>query len=124
LATFNYATVVLEHAVRRYQVLSLEEAVRLMTDVQAQLYGLRDRGRLSSGWYADLVVFDPDLVGSRDVAMRYDLPGGAGRLYAEANGIEHVVVNGGPVVRYGELTGHLHGQLLRSGRDTYTATLD
>jgi N-acyl-D-aspartate/D-glutamate deacylase len=124
LATFNYATVLLEHAVRRFQLLSLEEAIHLITDVQAQLYGLRDRGRVSSGWYADLVVFNADLVGSRDVAMRYDLPGGAGRLYAAANGIDHVVVNGGTVVRDGELTGRLHGHLLRSGRDTYTATLD
>lgn len=124
LATFNYATVLLEHAVRRHRVLSLEEAVHLMTDVQAQLYGLRHRGRVSNGWYADLVVFNADVVGSQDVAMRYDLPGGAGRLYAGANGIEHVVVNGATVVRHGELTGRLEGRLLRSGRDTVTASLD
>jgi N-acyl-D-aspartate/D-glutamate deacylase len=123
LATFNYTTVLLEHAVRRHQVLSLEEAVHLMTDVQAQLYGLRERGRVAVGWYADLVVLDPDLVGSQEVAMRYDLPGGAGRLYAAANGIEHVIVNGTPVVRNAELTGQLHGRLLRSGRDTATASL-
>jgi N-acyl-D-aspartate/D-glutamate deacylase len=124
LATFNYTTVVLEHAVRRHQVLSLEEAVHLMTDVQAQLYGLRERGRISVGWYADLVVLDPTLVGSQEVAMRYDLPGGAGRLYAAANGVEHVVVNGASVVRNGELTGQLHGRLLRSGRDTHTSSFD
>jgi N-acyl-D-aspartate/D-glutamate deacylase len=124
LATFNYATVLLEHAVRRHQVLPLEEAVHLMTDVQAQLYGLRERGRLSVGWYADLVVLDPASVGSQDVAMRYDLPGGAGRLYAGANGIAHVVVNGCPVVSNGTLTGQLHGRLLRSGRDTTTASME
>lgn len=124
LATFNYATVLLEHAVRRHQVLSLEEAVHLMTDVQAQLYGLHERGRLSQGWFADVVVFDPDLVGSQEVAMRYDLPGGAGRLYAAANGIDHVLVNGALVVKDGELTGRREGRLLRSGRDTVTASLD
>jgi N-acyl-D-aspartate/D-glutamate deacylase len=124
LATFNYATVLLEHAVRRHRVLPLEEAVHLMTDVQAQLYGLRERGRLSVGWYADLVVLDPERVGSQEVAMRYDLPGGAGRLYAGANGIEHVVVNGSPVVRDGALTGRLEGRLLRSGRDTVTASME
>jgi N-acyl-D-aspartate/D-glutamate deacylase len=123
LATFNYTTVLLEHAVRRHQVLSLEEAVHLLTDVQAQLYGLRERGQVTAGWYADLVVLDPALVGSQKVAMRYDLPGGAGRLYAAANGIEHVIVNGTPVVRQGELTGQRHGRLLRSGRDTMTASL-
>jgi N-acyl-D-aspartate/D-glutamate deacylase len=76
------------------------------------------------GWYADLVVLDPARVGSQDVAMRYDLPGGAGRLYAGANGIEHVVVNGSPVVRNGTLTGKLKGRLLRSGRDTITASME
>ncbi len=123
LATFNYATVLLEHAVRRHEVLSLEEAVYFMTDVQAQLYGLRERGRVVPGWFADLVVLDPAVVGSQEVAMRFDLPGGAGRLYAEANGIDHVIVNGSPAVRGGELTGRLEGRLLRSGRDTATASL-
>ena len=124
LATFNYATVMLEEAVRHYEVLSLEEAVHLLTDVQAQLYGIRKRGRVTKGWFADLVVFDPTRVGSQQVSMRFDLPGGAGRLYADANGIDHVLVNGAPVVTNGELTGALNGRLLRSGRDTATALLD
>jgi N-acyl-D-aspartate/D-glutamate deacylase len=123
LATFNYTTVMLEEAVRRHDILSLEEAVHLLTDVQAQLYGIRERGRVTQGWYADLVVFDPLRVGSEQVSMRFDLPGGAGRLYAGANGIGHVLVNGRPVVIDGELTGALNGQLLRSGRDTATPSL-
>jgi hypothetical protein len=56
--------------------------------------------------------------------MRFDLPGGAGRLYAGTNGIDHVLVNGSPVVTNGRLTGALNGRLLRSGRDTATASLD
>jgi hypothetical protein len=55
--------------------------------------------------------------------MRFDLPGGAGRLYAEADGIEHVIANGSAVVIGGQLTGRLDGRLLRSGRDTSTAAL-
>ncbi len=124
LATFNFATVMLEEAVRRHQVLSLEEAVHLLTDRQARLYGIRDRGRVAPGWYADLLVFDPARVGSQPVAMRFDLPGGAGRLYAEADGIEHVLVNGGPAVTHGVLAGARNGRLLRSGQDTFTASLD
>jgi len=124
IATFNYSTVMLENAVRRHGLLSLEEAVHLLTDVQARLYGLRDRGRVAEGWYADLVVLDPATVGSQEVAMRFDLPQGAGRLYAGSNGIDHVIVNGTPVVSDGALTGARRGTLLRSGRDTVTPSLD
>ena len=56
--------------------------------------------------------------------MRFDLPGGAGRLYAEAQGIEHVLVNGAPIVRDGRLTEAPAGSVLRSGRDTRTPSLD
>jgi N-acyl-D-aspartate/D-glutamate deacylase len=123
LASFNYATEVLGKAVRQRKLLPLEEAVNLITDVPAQLYGLRERGRVEEGWKADLVVLDPETIGSHDVRMRMDLPGGAGRLYAEADGIDHVLVNGTPIVSDGQLTDARNGQLLRSGRDTATPSL-
>jgi N-acyl-D-aspartate/D-glutamate deacylase len=124
LASFNYATVLLGTAVRDRGLLPLEEAIHLITDVPAQLYGLVERGRLQEGWHADVVVLDPTTVQSDDVAMRFDLPGGAGRLYAGASGIEHVLVNGQAIVRDGALTDARSGTLLRSGRDTRTASLD
>jgi N-acyl-D-aspartate/D-glutamate deacylase len=123
LASFNYATVVLGKVVRERQLLPLEEAINLLTDTPAQLYGLRERGRVQEGWKADLVVLDPATVGSHDVRMRMDLPGGAGRLYAEADGIEQVLVNGTPIVRDGALTDGRSGALLRSGRDTATPSM-
>ncbi len=52
--------------------------------------------------------------------MVNDLPGGAGRLYADAVGIEKVFVNGRLAVDGGQATGVLAGQLLRSGHDTDT----
>ena len=111
-------------AVSRRRLLPVEEAVHLLTDVPARLYGLIDRGRLETGWHADVVVMDPSTVASDDVGMRYDLPGGRGRLYAGARGIDHVVVNGTVPVQNGKLTGARPGTVLRSGRDTRTPALD
>ena len=92
-----------------------------MTEEPARLYGIIDRGLVVEGSYADLVVLDPATVASHDVAMTYDLPGGSGRLYAESEGIEHVVVNGSPIVKDGALLPSRSGTLLRSGRDTADA---
>jgi N-acyl-D-aspartate/D-glutamate deacylase len=117
-AYFDYPVYVLEHAVRHHGAFSLEEAVRLLTDVPARLYGLRDRGRLVPGAWADVVVLDPDTVASGELETRFDLPAGAGRLYAEPVGIDHVLVNGTTIVTDGRPTGARPGTLLRSGRDT------
>jgi len=115
-----YSTSLLGHAVRDRGLLSLEEAVHQLTDVPARLYGLRDRGRLREGWWADAVVFDPASVGPGPIHTRDDLPGGAGRLYADALGIQHVLVNGTEVATDGKAAGATPGTVLRSGRDTAT----
>ena len=118
LAFFVYTTHLLGDGVRQRQLLTIEEAVRMMTDVPARLYGLRERGRVEVGWHADLVVFNPDTVAPGPVVTRDDLPGGAPRLYADAIGIEHLFVNGTEVLQAGQLTGAQPGTLIRSGRDT------
>jgi N-acyl-D-aspartate/D-glutamate deacylase len=117
--TFAFSTVLLGNA-RDRSLAPVEEAVRFLTDVPARLYGLRGRGRLAPGGCADVVVFDPERVASGPVHVRYDLPGGAGRLYADALGIEHVLVNGIEIVRDGKETGARPGTVLRSGRHTET----
>ena len=123
LASFHYTTVVLGEAVRERGLIGLEEAVHLLTDVPARLYGLRGRGRLEEGAHADVVVLDPATVASDPLHMRMDLPGGAGRLYAGAQGVQHVFVNGRAIVRDHALTDERTGTLLRSGRDTATPSL-
>jgi N-acyl-D-aspartate/D-glutamate deacylase len=123
LATFNYTTLLLDHAVREHQVLPLEEAVHLLTEVPADLYGLSDRGRLTEGARADIVIFDEETIGSDPIAMRYDLPASAGRLYAEARGVHHVLVNGEEIVTEGAFTESRPGTLLRGGTDTTTPKL-
>jgi N-acyl-D-aspartate/D-glutamate deacylase len=122
LATFNYSTVLLGQPVRERGLIPIEEAVRLLTDVPARLYGLKARGRLAEGWHADVVVIDPETVGAQPVRMRFDLPTGAPRLYGGADGIDHVLVNGTEIVDHGEFTDARPGTLLRSGRDTETVT--
>jgi N-acyl-D-aspartate/D-glutamate deacylase len=121
--TFTYATSLLGPAVREKGLIPLEEAIHQLTDVPARLYGVHRRGRLAEGWHADVVVLDPDRVGPGPVHFRDDLPTGAGRLYAEAEGIEHVLVNGTEIVRRKEFTGAAPGTVLRSGRDTETVSV-
>ena len=118
LATFNYPTRVLAEPVRQHGLLELEEAVHLMTAVQADLYGLVDRGRLHEGAHADVLLIDESAVDSDPVSMRPDLPGGAARLYAGASGIDEVLVAGVAVVAAGTFTRARPGQVLRSGTDS------
>jgi len=117
--TFVYATSLLGPVVRD-GYFTLAEAVRSLTDLPARLYGVTDRGRVAEGWLADLVVFDPATIGPGPMEMRADLPAGASRLYADAHGVEHVLVNGVEIVAGGRLTGATPGTVLRSGRDTET----
>jgi N-acyl-D-aspartate/D-glutamate deacylase len=118
----TYTTSLLGHGVREHQVVTLEEAVRLITDVPARLYGLRERGRITEGWHADLVMFDPSTIDHGPERTRYDLPAGAPRLVADAHGVTAVWVGGVEVCRDGVATGATPGTVLRSGRDTETVT--
>ena len=106
--TYGSVPRILGQFVRDEALLSLEEAVRRMTSAPAARLGLRDRGLLRDGAVADLVVFDPATVRSN---ATYDEP----RLFPD--GIEHVIVNGVPVVDGGAHTGATPGRALRHGRD-------
>jgi N-acyl-D-aspartate/D-glutamate deacylase len=118
--TFTATTALLGPAVRDRQMLTLEAAIHQITDRPARLYGLKDRGRLAPGWRADAVIFDPATIQPGPVHTRRDLPGGAARLFAAAEGISHVLVGGVDVVRGGEFTDARPGTALRAGRDTAT----
>ena len=118
--TFTCSTSLLGPGVREKGLISLEEAIHQITDLPARLYGLRERGRVAEGWHADLVVFDADRIGPGPIHTRHDLPAGAGRLYAEAEGIDSVLVGGSEIVRGKECTRERPGTILRSGRDTET----
>jgi len=111
----GFTTYLLGHWVRELRALALEEAVRLVTAVPAERYGLHGRGRLASGYAADLVLFDPARVAMRPTEMVYDLPRGQRRLLQRAEGIVDVLVNGTPVVADGAPSGRRPGRVLRGG---------
>ena len=118
-----YTTSFLADSLRGRQLVSLERCVQLMTSMPAQLFGLRERGVVREGYRADLTLFDPDQVATGEVKLVDDLPGGTSRLYADAIGVPHVIVNGTPIVTDGVATNARPGTVLRSGRDTYTVPI-
>ncbi|MDQ1434681.1 MAG: hypothetical protein QOF59_1497 [Actinomycetota bacterium] len=118
-----YTTSFLADTLRGRQLISLERCVQLMTQAPAQLFGLRDRGELREGYHADVVLFDPEKVATDEVRLVNDLPGGTARLFADAIGVQRVIVNGTTIVNDREQTGALPGQVMRSGRDTYTVPI-
>ncbi len=115
-----YTTRFIGDMLRGRKLLSLERSVQMLTDAPAQLFGLRDRGRVAPGYLADLVVFDPATIGSDDATLVHDLPGGSARLTAGSRGVERVLVNGVQTVVEGKATGDTPGTVIRSGRDTVT----
>ena len=116
----TYPTRFLGDMIRGRKLIPVEKAVNLMTQVPAELFGLRDRGTVEVGKRADLAVIDPETVGSENARMVADLPGGCERLTAGSYGVERVLVNGTAVIVDGQATGATPGTLLRSGLDTYT----
>jgi N-acyl-D-aspartate/D-glutamate deacylase len=118
----DFPTRCIGELVRDKQIFSLEEMIHQFCDVPARLYGLKDRGRVEPGMWADLVVFDLDRIGAGPMKTVRDLPAGAARLTTESSGVEHVLTRGTEVVQHGKFTGDLPGGLLRSGRDTVTVT--
>lgn len=119
----NYPTRFLADCLRGRKLTTVEDAVRMMTSVPAQLFGLRDRGEVRPGAHADLVLMDPETVESEMLTMVDDLPGGTSRLYAGSVGVRGVWVGGVRVVDDGVSTGERPGTIIRSGVDTDTVAV-
>jgi N-acyl-D-aspartate/D-glutamate deacylase len=84
----------LGHWVRERALMPIEQAVRRLTSHPAQVFGIRDRGRIAPGAWADLVLFDPATVGRGPARRVRDLPAGASRLDSPPTGLYGVWVNG------------------------------
>ncbi|MDX2382354.1 MAG: amidohydrolase family protein [Acidimicrobiia bacterium] len=107
-------TFLLTYWVRERGRWSLEESIRRLTSDTADLFGLRDRGRLAVGAHADVNVIDFDELTLPQPEFVHDLPGGAGRYIQRSSGYDHTFVNGVSFMEHGEHTGALPGALLRS----------
>jgi N-acyl-D-amino-acid deacylase len=90
--------------VRDEHVVNLEEAIRKLTSLPADTLRIKDRGRLTVGQFADVVVFDPKTIAER---ATYEQP------HQYAVGMRHVWVNGTQVLKDGEHTGATPGRVVR-----------
>jgi len=113
LADQGFTTTLLAHWVRELGVLRIEDAVRLVTRVPAELYGLTGRGTLQPGAAADVVLFDAARIGLERTELVHDLPSGAARLIQRPIGVEHVLVNGELLIERGQQTDARSGRVLR-----------
>jgi len=103
---------VLSHYVRDRGVIDLPEAIRRMTSLSCDRFGMTDRGRIGEGQFADLVLFDPDTVADH---ATYDDP------KQEPIGIDLVVVNGAIACRDGAHTAVGTGRMLTHDPTTRSA---
>ncbi|MEV1068727.1 D-aminoacylase [Streptomyces sp. NPDC050263] len=117
-----YTTRFLGDCLRGRKLTGLEQAVKMLTDDPARLFGLRERGRIQEGFHADLVLFDPERIDAGKATLVHDLPGDSPRLDSRAIGVRAVWVNGVAAIRDDVVTGAVPGRVLRSGRDTRTVS--
>ncbi|MEU7031263.1 D-aminoacylase [Streptomyces sp. NPDC046275] len=117
-----YTTRFLGDCLRGRELVPLEQAVKMLSDDPARLFGLRGRGRIAEGHHADLVLFDPERIDAGPATLVHDLPGDSPRLDSRALGVVSVRVNGVETVRDDQVTGAVPGRVLRSGRDTRTVS--
>jgi len=111
----GYTTYILGTWVREKKAMALEYAIKRLTSEPADFFGLADRGRLTVGAAADIVIFNEQTINSAERPQPVaDLPAGGMRLHSGAQGISHVLVNGRIVFRDNKPTGELPGVVLRS----------
>jgi N-acyl-D-aspartate/D-glutamate deacylase len=80
--------------VRKAGAMTMEQAVAKITGETADIWGLKERGRLKEGLAADIVVFDPDTIARGEEEPAFDMPGDGMRYVRGARGIDTVLVNG------------------------------
>ena len=95
------------------ETVSLEHAIWRLSGMPATVHGLRDRGFLRAGAWADVVVFDPGELGAGDAYLARDFPADTERYVVDATGYRCVIVNGIPIIEAGVATGATPGHVIR-----------
>jgi N-acyl-D-aspartate/D-glutamate deacylase len=118
LCDAGYTARLLGYWVREKGVLPLEKAIQGMTGTPAKVFGIKERGLLKPGYWADIVVYDPKMIMDNPKRLVYDLPGGEPRLTRDSQGFLYTFVNGTPVIDEGKISSTAQerggGQVLRS----------
>jgi N-acyl-D-amino-acid deacylase len=112
----GYTTRLLGYWVREQKIMTLEAAVRALTQVPALAFEIYDRGLLRPGMAADITIFDPDTVEPLPAEIAHDFPNNGWRIRQRARGIEYTFVNGAMVMDRGAPSGNLPGRVLRNYR--------
>ena len=113
----SYPTYMLQHWVRerkRGERFAIEQAVKMLTQDPAELYGMKDRGIVAKGLRADLNVIDLNRIALGRPRVEHDLPSGAPRLLQSATGYKATIVGGQVTSRDGVDTGARPGGLYRA----------
>jgi N-acyl-D-aspartate/D-glutamate deacylase len=94
-------------------VLSLEQAIYRLTGMPAEVHGLRDRGVVREGAYADLVLFDPEQLRVGETYQKRDFPAESERFVTDAEGYVATIVAGQVALEHGKDTGARAGHVIR-----------
>ncbi len=119
LCDAGYTARMLGYWVRDKKLLQLEKAVASLTTAPARVYGIKERGQLTPGYFADVVIYDPKTIMDGPKRLVRDLPGNEPRLTRDAQGILYTFVNGQTLVEDGKLSAETaatrpNGQVLRA----------
>lgn len=101
--------------VRNCQALSVEEAVKKITLDTANIWGMKDRGTLKPGYFADITIFDADKIDRGDEYYTNDVPGDGHRYVRDAVGVSTVIIGGEVAYEQGEYTNSAIGAIVSGG---------
>jgi N-acyl-D-amino-acid deacylase len=103
---YTWASWFLRHFVHESKRLALEEAIRRLTSLPAETFGIRDRGVIRKRAWADLAIFDPLRLRERGTVFEPN---------QISEGVVHVLVNGSLTLKDGLITGQRAGRVIRRG---------